>query len=228
MFKKLLKVFAAFLLLTVFCFSGSVSAAEYGTPVYKDGFYIGAQVNYLSLTGDDFDGLTYLYTYDETMFIPEVDPGMGFGALIGLREGNIGMEFSFITSSTTGTVLDEQGDVSMLLFNLYFKFWFDSTSALQPFLLLGFDVNLLTAKDASIEEYYPYAIGDTDLIGMNFDVGAGISYYVTPEIAFNIGANYHLVLFTNVSGVYEESYELDEYITASLINVYGGIIVTLN
>lgn len=228
MFKKLAKAFTAFAMIALFSFSGTAFANEYGAPVYKDGFYIGAQVNYLSLSGDDFDGLTYLYTYDETMFIPEVDPGMGFGAIIGLREGNLGMELSFITSSTTGTILDSTGDVSMMLFNLYFKFWFDDTSALQPYLLLGFDLNLLTAKDASVEEYYPYAIGDTDLAGINFDVGAGISYYFTPEIALNVGANYHLVMFTTVSGVYGDSYDLDEYIGGSLINVNGSITVTLD
>jgi len=227
MFKKFSRILGVFMLLSVICFSVSARAADDMQPVYTNGLYLGVQANYLSVSGDDFDGLTYLASYDEVMFIPKLDPGIGFGGLIGLREGTLGMELSFITSSLTGTILNETGDSTLTMFNLYFKFWLDDTSSVQPYLLLGLDVNLLSATDASIETYYPYTVGDTDLTGLNLDLGAGLSFYVTPQIAFNAGANIHLMLYTNVSGVLGDSYELDEYVTGLLINVYGGLTFAL-
>lgn len=226
MLKKLSKSVFVLVILSVFCFS-SAAAAEDNGMVYKSGFYLGVQGNYLSLSGDDFNGLTYLYSYDETMFIPEVDPGIGFGGLIGYREGSLGLEFSFITASLDGTVLTEPVETTLTLFNLYCKFWFNETSPFQPYLLLGVDLSMLNSADSSIENYYPYSIGDTDLTGVNLDAGAGFSYYVTPEVALNAGVNIHFVLFTNVSGVYEEDYELDETITATLLNVNFGVTFTL-
>lgn len=223
MFKKFSQILGVFMLLSVFCFSVSARAADDMQPVYTNGLYLGVQANYLSVSGSDFDGLTYLSSYDEVMFIPKLDPGIGFGGLIGLREGNLGMELSFITSSPTGTILDETGDASLMLFNLYFKFWLDETSSVQPYLLFGVDVNLLSATDGSVLTYYPYTVGDTDLTGVNLDLGAGLSFYVTPKIAFNAGVNIHFMVFTSVSGVFGDTYTLDEYVTGSLLNVYGGL-----
>jgi opacity protein-like surface antigen len=222
MFKKFSRILGIIVLLSTFCFSVSALADDYMQSVYNNGFYLGVQVNYMSVSGSDFDGQTFLATYDEAMFIPELDPSVGFGGLIGLREGPLGMELSFITSSPTGTILGDTGDAKLTLFNLYFKYWLDDTSSFQPYFLFGVDLNLLSATDAAVLTDYPYTLGDTDLTGVNLDLGAGISYYITPQIAINAGANIHFMIFSSVSGVLGDTYDLDEYVTGSLINIYGG------
>lgn len=227
MSKRFLKVFGAVALIGLFCFSFSANADVDMKTYAKNGFYIGAQANYLSLSGDDFNGQTFLYTSLETMFIPELDPSFGFGGLFGYREGNLGMELGIIASSPDGNVAGYACDTSLLLFDLNFKFWFIDDSELQPYILIGVDICQLTATDAAVENYYPYDFGDTKLTGASIALGAGLSYYVTPEISLNAGVNIHLMFFSSVSGVYEESYDLDETLSASLLNANFSVIFTL-
>jgi hypothetical protein len=177
----------------------------------------------MSVSGGDFDGSTLIDLWRETISIPKLDPGIGFGGLIGFRDGNYGLEFSFVTSSLTGTILDETDDTTLTTFSFYIKYWLTGALAFQPYLLLGVDMNLLSATDAAVLTEYPYTVGDIDLSGVNFDLGAGISYYITPKIAINAGANIHFLVLKNISSELNDVHNTDYWVTGSLLNIYGEL-----
>lgn len=231
MLLKISRLAGIILILSLVLFSSPLKAGEENGPVYQSGLYIGVQANYLSISGDQFDADTAqmaLWTTYETMWVPKLDNTIGFGATFGFREGGFGMELGFITSSFDGIIYDETYDTSLKLIDVNLKLWLSETSQIQPFLLIGGELCFMTATDAAELNYSPYTVGDTKLTGMSAVLGGGISYYILPEIAFNLGVNCHLMLFNNVSGPLENSYELEEDISATLLDVNLGLTVTLN
>lgn len=220
----------AFVFLVSFVVSGL--ADENVQQVYhKDGLYLGVQGNYLIMGGDAFDDQTAqmaLYVTTETMWVPKIDNGFGFGAVFGFRDGGFGMELGFMKGSFDGTIYDGTYDSSVMMFDLNLKLWLSETSAIQPYLLIGGELSYFTATDAAELNYYPYTVGDTDMNGLSVALGGGISYYILPEIALNVGVNYHIIIYMNVSGPLETSYEMEDYVNASMLNINAGLTVTLD
>jgi hypothetical protein len=223
--------FWVFVLLSLLCFTSTVKADNDNKPVSADGLYIGIQGNYLSFGGDTFNDQTAqmaLYTVSETMWVPKLSTGFGFGALLGFREGDFGMDLGFLKSSFDGTIYGDVYDSSLTMFNLNFKLWLSETTQLQPYLNLGVELCSLTATGAAELNASPYTLGDTYLTGMSVALGGGISYYFIPEIALNLGVNYHILLYTNVSGPLDTSYEMEDYINGSMVNINIGLMCILN
>lgn len=129
--------------------------------------------------------------------LPELDPGFGWGAALGLRAPRTAFEFNYQStehdaSSTSGF------DSRFLGYNLDFKF-FLREERVQPFLLLGLGAHCVEVEDGSAGA--GGEVEDAVFGGIGFQVGGGVQVYTSPRVAFFLQGGYRFTSFDTVEGV---------------------------
>jgi len=214
--KLLYKFFASFAvllgLLLVFVSAGwaDENPGDYlHTRTYIGGVGTSITVN----NSGEFTGTHYSHVnspYD-IVLIPSIAQNFGFGLLIGHREETYAMEVSYWRSehaASFGPAIVETGTdpvtfstafhdtASYESINLDFKKYFLAELDIQPFVNLGVSFPWITVpfadSDASGNP------GPATLAGLGLNVGAGVEYYLTPNISF-------------IGGVYQRWASFDQY-----------------
>jgi len=211
-----------------------------GEPYAASGFYIGGDIYHHSISGD-FEGDRAYQAAPELepalVFIGEIDNGPGWGARLGYRGPYYAVEFAYLSSrhDDVNEIIDaiiengsRKGTTAIDMLDLNLKYFFLRDKKLQPFVLLGASYIWLEQRDRffglSEDEEEIIDIKDAKYNNFALNVGAGLSYLVTPKIALNTGVNYRWTEFDEIRGF--EAGELDPPIEFSMLSINLGLTYT--
>jgi len=155
--------------------------------------------------GGLFTGLNYSRVdkpaYEITL-IPSLAQAVGLGALAGHREGTYAIEVSYwqsvhnssfgpgVVTFTNGSAVTfttpYQGTAIYNSINLDMKRYILTDLPIQPFMNLGVSFPWIDLGNVDMDA--SGNIGPATLGGFGFDLGIGVEYYLSPNIAFTAGA----------------------------------------
>ncbi len=227
-------IWCLFLCGCLVCFIGFVStaSAQYNqySPLVKNGVYVGAMFVNNSTSGD-FDDSIY-YTTDEMLYnVPGMDDGKGFDIVLGTRMNRFSFEVGYQKTnhdvkSVLNDVLYEAYGVNILgdkatynAVDFDFKFDLIANSQLRPYALMGFGLTWITVEDNALNLYDEQE--DETFRGYCWNLGAGVAYYLQPQIAVTIGLKYRWNIYGRV-----ESDDLDENLKENILSTSIGMAVT--
>lgn len=211
------------LLVAVLIVAGGIFSPVHTEDLFsaKNGLYVGGTWAYSTLKGD-FDGEDALTATNEAVLIPKVEDGTGWGAFIGGRGPEAAVELSYQQTKHDVTFGICEGEATYHIVSLDFKKYFLPHSKAQPYFLIGFNYPWLVVKDAAAgSEGGSIEVGDAKFYGIGLDVGGGISYYVHPRVALNLGVMYRWIEFISAEGT-DECRDMDKSLNGSGINMTGG------
>ncbi len=185
-------------------FDGGMHSLQ-GVPdiVFKEGPYIVGYVGYQNF-GGDFNGDVILTgvdpSYPDLILVPEVDDGIGFGAGLGYRFGEFALEFNYMRTTHDADFPGSTiGDATLNLVNIDVKYFFMTDSPLQPMILVGLAIPWLDVGDGSIVIATGES-GDSNFTGVGLNLGGGVNYFLTPQVALTAQAGYRFLWFMDVKG----------------------------
>ncbi len=196
--KLRMKIVAAICMIWCLVSVNSVNAEDYSEYV-KEGSYIGLSFVYNGMSGD-FDD-TMAFTDGTTIWsVPDMDHGMGFGIVYGVRTDIGAFELGYQrTRHDTSTTIANIGNSTAIYNVIDFNFKYDilAWKQLRPYLLVGAGVPWLKI-DRSRTNGTNYE--DETFYGLEGNLGAGIAYYVTPQWAITGGAIFRYNWLPTIDG----------------------------
>lgn len=188
------------------------------------GFFVGGMGVAATMSNSDLDGQSGLIEPNSGLAIvlPELDPGIGWGAALGFRGKRISVQFSYTTSTHDDDFLGTSLEDDFRTYNLDFKHHWNIDGALQPYLLLGVTVPRLTISDGA---NLGGNIGDATLQGLGANLGGGATLYITPHLALFGEALYRVAEFDRVSAL-DMHPNIKGHLDASGFAVRGGLTYT--
>jgi opacity protein-like surface antigen len=193
----------------------------------KNGFYVGANLIYNTL-GGDFDGDSVLTSDTEAIVVPKVDNGTGWGIVLGVRQRDVSFELGYQQSTSDASLqgVAPTTEATLHILDLDLKKHFNTTEKVQPYLLFGINIPWLVAKDCAVAyDNGVYDVSDATFYGYGLNVGGGVSYYVNPQLAVNMGVKYRWSQFASAEGV-DQSGSLEECLDGSGFGLNLGVSYT--
>ena len=200
----------------------AVPAAAQETVYAKNGFFIGGVYASLSL-GGGLNGRDVLADSDETIIIPSLRRGSGFGIIFG--RSMEGMRFEIVYQQTKHDAF-WQGFIETStnhIVDLNMKYCFMRKSIVQPFLLLGIGGEWFSVPDGSASDTL---VGDSSYRGVTFNPGGGLAFYVHPRVAISASAGYRIMLVGKARGVTRKFKDVKDSVIGSGPNLTAGLTVT--
>jgi hypothetical protein len=196
-----------------------------GFPIFKRGFYAVGYVAAGSVDGD-FDGSTVftgVAPLDDSIFLDDIDFGVGFGVGIGYRFDDIGFEINWQRTYHDHSfgATDYGSGVEMNTLNFDFRYYFMTDTPLQPFVLLGAAYPWLDIDNGSVDTT-TLEVGEANFSGLGFNFGGGVNFYITPQIAITGTAGWRYVFFNEAKGVNDPRGSLDPDVDGSGFFLYAG------
>ncbi len=197
-------------------------ATEGGPFDPKNGFYVGANLGSVTLTGD-FDGDSALTDGSDVIVIPDTDAGGGASLEFGYRGDRTSVGGVFTGSEHDGSVLGVSGfDVELGSFTIDTRIFFRPQERLQPFVLVGGGLVTATIEDGSSNGT---ETGDGELLGLLLDVGGGTQYFINEHLAVNAQGVLRLMTFGYAEGVDADG-SIDDDLNAVSFAVMVGMALT--
>jgi hypothetical protein len=203
--KKLLII----IMLNLFVFVATSSVYAQSGGYVKEGTYIGINLIENQMFGD-FDNTTSYFGLDEILDVPYVDDGRGFSVVLGSRGPKGAFEFGYQRTrhDTISMLTLSEGEASYSVIDLNFKVDVFARDRTRPYVLFGFGFPWLTIEDGLIELDYDYYIDDyvissfddATYYGFALNAGAGVAYYIRPQLAVTGGLIYRWNWFTSAEG----------------------------
>jgi opacity protein-like surface antigen len=167
----------------------------------KEGGFIGVTVMpAFTFDGETFDGQTAYQEVDgeELFFLPKMDKKPLIRFILGYRARQASLEISYDRTQHDGTFMGVPLDATYQAINVDGRFFFATTSRVQPYGLVGASFPWLRVKDGSIlnEE-----VGDARFRGYGLNTEAGISIFPSPQLGISIGYAYRVLWFDRATGV---------------------------
>jgi hypothetical protein len=173
-----------------------VKVVDYDRLVAKPGIYITAAVTGSQLLGD-LDGNSVLFG-PSTVFLPSMDPGVGFDVGMGFRTMEDAFEITYDRSEHTGSFGNMSLDSIQETVNFDWRHFFVPDRRLQPFTVFGFNIPWVTIENGAKNAF---ATGDATLYGFGMNLGGGAAYYLTPQLSINFQALMRLNDYFEVSAL---------------------------
>jgi hypothetical protein len=162
----------------------------------KDGWFLAPAFAWSQHSDEDLDGQKFLAGPFDTIVLPNVDDGDGYGISAGYRRGWGSLALNLVQTEHDGVWLGTPFDVTFESISLDFTHYFLRTTRLQPFLTLGVAMTKLDIDGGSM------AVGPTvadarledDFSG---NLGGGLAVYLTRRLAilgtavYRVGHSYH-------------------------------------
>ncbi len=183
---------APFGLTILMLFSGFFSAAsshadDFNEPsrdLIHSRSYVGGFLSYMGIDNDkDFDGNGAAFSLSPFEFdlIPGINAGVGFGALLGHREGDVALEVSYWRSEHTsywapGTSFTIWDVATYQSVEVNFKRYLFTEQALQPFLQVGLSNPWVTYPSSSTDGLG--TVSAFTISGLGIDAGGGVEFYI--------------------------------------------------
>ncbi len=153
----------------------------------KQGWYVRLAVPNL-MVGGDFDGDRVLISTNasELFTVPKIDPAFGWSLSIGQRVEKMAIEFSYARLVHSGSWVGFEESVTQSAWNLDFKYFFRHQKRLQPFIQFGWNPGSPTLRvENGAFDATKNTLSDAIFISNigNFNVGSGITWYITPRFS---------------------------------------------
>ena len=187
----------------------------------QDGTYIGIGVIFTAI-GGDFDGQRFFYDSSEAIVVPKIDAGAGFDVVLGYKSGYWGFELFFNYAGSDAKFGARDIKVHRLQYGLGGRLYPLPEAQLQPFVSVGFGAEYLLAENASVDA--SSNLGDATYTGVDFRIGGGLAYYLTPRLALNCKFEYVYAIFSDAEGIKGEKKPLDPSLKAS--SLLAGLSLT--
>ncbi len=168
----------------------------------REGFYAGALLPFQGIEGD-FDGDDALFETggNEVILVPEIDPGLGFGVVVGWRTPEIAFEMTYRqTWHDTEFGSADLGDAVLYAVDLDVKPYLSTSEPVQPFLLFGMSIPVLELEDARSDDGGTTFDRDATLSGAGFNFGGGVSLFAGERLAMHLTGGYRLAWFFDAEG----------------------------
>ncbi len=183
----------------------------------KGGIDFGPDMEVEGLSG--YDPKPTKYTLDDDMG-PVVMGSVGYALGNGGRlEGEISWRRNTLDKFSGGGIsIDTEGDLQNLAFMLNGAYDFHFDSPITPFVMGGLGVAIVESEITKITTdrgpKYPNSENDDTVFA--YQVGAGLSYQVTPKVAFDVSYRFF------------GTPELDFYDTGKVTNIHHNVLVGLS
>lgn len=153
----------------------------------KQGWYVGLTVPNLMI-GGDFDGDRVLVSSNtsELFTVPKIDPAFGWSLSIGQRMEKVAIEFSYARLVHSGSWVGFEESVTQSAWNLDFKYFIRHQKRLQPFIQFGWNpASPIIRVENGAFDATDNTLSDAIFISNigNFNVGSGITWYITPRLS---------------------------------------------
>lgn len=187
--------------------------------------YLGALFPYHSI-GGDIDGERLYANADGASVVPDLDGGLGFGAVVGVKFNGssgraIALEASLQGSGHDAEFAGSSGEASFGLLSGDFKFFPRTGGRIEPWFQAG-----LCAAALEIENGFVSVAGeqkDATYSGGGLNLGLGFLAYLTPRVAFHLAGIYRFINYTEVD--YGNRAELDDELNGNTLSIETGITV---
>lgn len=187
------------------------------SPEAKEGWYIGLDYVHTAIDGD-FDGRKYYTSGIDTILVPDIDPGNGFGLRVGyVLPTNFSIEVGLTHTKHDATWLFFPLDVEHNELSVDIKYSFGGDeSKLRPYLRGG-----LSAHNLNVERGTNLT-STAELSGAGLNLGGGVDYYITPKLSFDTALTMKFVKYDEAEGGSSEG-ELDPAVDGNGFEVKAGL-----
>jgi opacity protein-like surface antigen len=196
-------------LIVLLAASAVPAAAQAPTPgAAKEGGFVGfAVMPSFTFDGETFDGETIYKEIDgeELFFLPRLDKQPLIRGTLGYRARKASLEISYERTQHEGTFVDVPLDATYQAINLDGRFFFATSSRVQPHIVLGAAFPWLTIKDGS---FLDPDTGDVRLRGYGVNTELGATVFPTPQLGIGVGYSYRVMWFDRGTGVSDTLFEL--------------------
>lgn len=204
----------------------SARRASEDEPSYyaKRGFFVGALGIATTLSNSDLDGQSGIVepTSGVAIVLPELDPGIGWGAVLGYRGKRISVQFTYTLSKHDDEFLGTSLEDDFKTYSLDFKHHWNVDGALQPYLLAGVTVPRVIIEDGA---NLGGSVGVAKLQGLGANLGGGAALYITPHLALFGEAFYRWAEFDRASALGVHA-DIRGNLDASGFGLRGGLTYT--
>ncbi len=186
------------------------SGAVTKTRTYSD-IYFGLHVPYGTVSGD-FKGQNMFGAVDESIAIPDIDGGFGFGASIGytrVTARDLGYTLEFSYSRMSQSYLQDaaehfDGDAWLTTVDFTFKGILSAGRA-HYYALIGLSLPWITIEDGAFAVMPEETLADNARFsGLGMKIGGGAKYYMHKRIAMFGEAYYRPTRMSSVQGIYDD------------------------
>ncbi|PKK84843.1 MAG: hypothetical protein CVT49_01430 [candidate division Zixibacteria bacterium HGW-Zixibacteria-1] len=183
-----------FIVMTLLLCAGTAGAVDKTFKKADKQIYLGASFAY-NTVGGDFDADHVLANGSETILLPEIKGGAGFGLTAGVSgkftpvfHYSAEMVFSRTTHEYEFPLLTKVDDATVMIIDFNFKGVYGAEK-IQPYMLLGFSVPYINVKNAASDGTF---VEDAKYSGIGVNLGAGADLYVSPRVFLNFNLMYRL------------------------------------
>jgi hypothetical protein len=178
----------------------------------KEGGFVGVTIMpAFTFDGETFDGQTAYQEIDgeELFFLPKMDKKPLIRAILGYRARQASLEISYDRTQHDGTFMDVPLDSTYQAINVDGRFFFLTSSRVQPHVLAGGSFPWLRIKDGSFNGNFDEPeTGDVRLRGYGVNTEAGVTIFPVPEFGIGVGYSYRVFWFDRGTGVSDTLFEL--------------------
>ncbi|MHC4218290.1 MAG: hypothetical protein ACYSU7_07505 [Planctomycetota bacterium] len=193
----------------------------------QNGVYVVGYGLWVDIGDGEFDGDVAMTApgNPDMLFVPDIDSDIGFGIGFGYRYQAFAVEFTYQRSEHDTDFLGSSlSDAIYHTFNIDTKWYFNTESPLQPHIFMGLVIPWLDANSSSVN-MTTGAIGDTDYVGVGVNVGGGLTFYLTPQIAVIGQAGYRFAWMTSARGTTGPRASIDDNLEAFGFFAMAGVSV---
>lgn len=185
----------------------------------SSGPYLGLTFLFNSFSGD-FDGKKYFDFNEETILVPKMKSGLGFGITLGSkyklqRNKCIAAELAYYHSTHDNARLS--GGARSVFFNMFtlnLKYYFLANKIIQPFFNGEFGLSKLSVEGGTLFGPPEVAIfGDASYRGLSVGIGGGIAHYPNPKVSINLGIIFRFLMVGSVKGEFVEAPDIETLIS---------------
>jgi hypothetical protein len=185
-------------------------ADEMGEPsndLIKTRNYVGCFLTYMGIENDkQFDGNWAGFSVSPPEFdlIPGINSNIGFGFLVGHREGDVALEVSYWRSDHStywapGTPSSGTGTATYQSVEVNLKRYICTEQRIQPFFQIGLGNPWVSYPDASTDG--SGNVSTFTLSGLGFDLGVGAEIYIDDVFSIVGGLFYRWGTFDHAYGI---------------------------
>lgn len=171
------------------------------------GFFGATFVPQFNFDGKTFDGQTVYKEIDgeELVFLPKVEKQKMFRGILGYRARPGSLEISYDRTSHDAVFGDFPMRTTFQAINVDGRFYFLTSSPVQPYALVGGSYAFLRIKDGGV---LGEQVGDARFDGSGVNTELGVAVFPVPRLGINVGYAYRMLWFEKVRGVTDTLFEL--------------------
>ena len=191
--------------------------------------YIGVSVNYVSITGN-FDGETYFIVDDETILVPKINAGIGFGITVGIRFPKTAIDLQFKRSTHDCFLMEEipsRANFNVIKF-IGIKSYIGGSKHIQPYIDFDFSGTWMNVADATYLVSAPQTVKKATYGAIILGLGGGLALTIADRLSFEMEVLPAWYLGTDVTGFRKNNYEIEKFnsfkfdVSLSLIYYFKG------